>query len=96
MSSLSPLQTQIIVALFFALALSYIPVIGKFLKCFNIITYETIILFDDFLNRPEYHCILDYYTIVSKTIDNVMVALQKKDCVAPVLELIEHYEVIAS
>jgi len=66
------------------------------LKCFSIICSDTILLFDDFLNRPEYHIVLDYYTIVSKTIDNVMVALQKKDCVAPVLELIEHYEVIAS
>ena len=41
MSSLSPLQTHIIVALFFALALSYIPVIGKFLKCFNTLIHES-------------------------------------------------------
>jgi hypothetical protein len=65
------------------------------LKCFSIIGSDTILLFDDFLNRPEYHIVLDYYSIISKTVDNVMVALQKKECAAPSLELIERYEVVA-
>lgn len=65
------------------------------LQCFSIIDNNTIILFDDFLNRPEYHIVLDYYTIVEKTVDNVMVALKKKQYVQPSLELIQQYQIKA-
>lgn len=65
------------------------------LKCFTTISNSTIVLFDDFLNRPEYHIVLDYYTIINKTVDNVMVALQKNNSTPPSLELIQKYEDIA-
>ncbi len=41
MFDLSPLHTTIIVALITALALNYIPVVGKFLKCFNTLIHES-------------------------------------------------------
>ncbi len=48
------------------------------LKCFDIINTDCLIVFDDFLDRPQYHVVLDYYDIIEKTIDNRMVILQKK------------------
>lgn len=41
MFDLSPLHTTIIVALITAFALNYIPVVGKFLKCFNTLIHES-------------------------------------------------------
>jgi len=66
------------------------------LKCFDVITNNCIILFDDFLNRPEYHVVLDYYDIIEQTDDNRMVALKKKTNSVSVDEaLIAKYELIA-
>jgi len=62
------------------------------LKCFNVINNNCNILFDDFLNRPEYHIILDYYTIIENTSDNTLVVLRKKNVSGPTLELIQSYE----
>ena len=41
MFDLSPLHSTIIIALITALALNYIPVVGKFLKCFNTLIHES-------------------------------------------------------
>ena len=65
------------------------------LKCFDIIKPECLIAFDDFINRPNYHIVLDYYDIIEKTIDNRMVILMKKSNVSCVpQELINKYELI--
>ncbi len=63
--------------------IDFILIDGRFrvacaLKAFNLINENCFIAFDDFLNRKEYHIILDYYKIIDKTIDNNMVILQKK------------------
>ncbi len=66
------------------------------LKCFDIINTDCFICFDDFLDRPEYHVVLDYYDIVENTSDNRMVILQKKKSVDFIPEeLIQKYELIA-
>ena len=64
------------------------------LKCYNIISENCVIAFDDFLNRAHYHIVLDYFDIVEKTEDNRMVILSKnKNKVVPE-ELIKKYELI--
>jgi len=55
------------------------------LKCFDIIKDNCLIAFDDFLNRPWYHIVLEYFDIIEKTKDNRMVIPK---------ELIEKYELI--
>lgn len=62
------------------------------LKCFDIINDDCYIIYDDFLDRPEYHIVLNYYDIIEKTQDERMVVLKKKKCNKPSLELIEKYE----
>jgi len=65
------------------------------LKCFDVISDDCVIIFDDFLNRPQYQVVLDYYEIIEKTQDNRMVILKKKNninCVPN--ELIKKYELI--
>lgn len=65
------------------------------LHCFDMISNECQIIFDDFLNRPQYHDVLQFYDIVRKTEDNVMVVLQKKKGInSPSKELLEKYELI--
>jgi hypothetical protein len=65
------------------------------LKCFDVVTDKCLIAFDDFLNRPDYHIVLDYYDIIDKSDDNIMVILKKKKNIkSPSLELIEKYEKI--
>lgn len=67
------------------------------LKCFDVINPDCLIAFDDFLNRPHYHIVLDYFDIVKKTPDNRMVILKKKKNIKVVPEeLIKKYELIAS
>jgi protein O-GlcNAc transferase len=67
------------------------------LKCFDIINRDCLIVFDDFLDRPQYHVVLDYYDIVENTSDNRMVILQKKKCIDFIPEeLIQKYELIAN
>ena len=64
------------------------------LKCYDIIKEECLIAFNDFLNRPCYNIILEYFDIIEKTIDNKMVILKKKNVNIP-KELIKKYELIA-
>jgi hypothetical protein len=77
--------------------IDFILIDGRFrvaccLKCFDIINSECFIAFDDFLNRPYYHIVLDYYNIIEKTTDNRMVILKKKSNISVPREIIEKYE----
>jgi hypothetical protein len=62
------------------------------LKCFDVIDNNSLVVFDDFLNRPAYHVVLEFYDIVDKTNDKRLVVLKKKDVPSPSKELIERYE----
>jgi hypothetical protein len=62
------------------------------LKCFNIIKPSCLIAFDDFLNRKEYHIVLNYFDIVDKTADKRMVILRKKNNVDIPQKFIKIYE----
>ena len=62
------------------------------LKCFDIIKDDCLIAFDDFLDRPYYHIVLDYFDIIEKTEDNRMVILKKKNNVSVPQEVITKYE----
>jgi len=62
------------------------------LKCFDVITDNCVIAFDDFLNRLQYHIVLKYYDIQEKTNDNQMVILKKKSNITIPNELIKKYE----
>jgi hypothetical protein len=79
--------------------INFILIDGRFrvascLKCHRDINAECIIAFDDFLNRPQYHVVLDYYNIIDK--GSRMVFLKKKLDVEVPNTVIEHYEVIAN
>ena len=50
------------------------------------------IAFDDFLVRPQYWVVLDFYDIIEKTQDDQMVILRKKNNVVIPTELIKKYE----
>ena len=65
------------------------------LKCYDEISDNCLIMFDDFLNRKNYHLVLNHYDIVEKTIENRMVVLKKKKNATPPKDLIECYEKIA-
>tara|TARA_B110000211_G_scaffold18825_1_gene19581 strand:+ start:5057 stop:5413 length:357 start_codon:yes stop_codon:yes gene_type:complete len=64
------------------------------LKCYDIIKDTCLIAFDDFLNRTQYHIVLEYFDIIEKTKDNIMVILKKKRNVTIPKELINKYELI--
>ena len=64
------------------------------LKCYDVINDNCLIVFDDFLNRPNYHIVLKYFDIIEKTQDKRMVILKKKKNVNIPKELIEKYELI--
>jgi len=64
------------------------------LKCYDIIKDDCLIAFDDFLNRPQYHIVLEYFDIIEKTKGNRMVILKKKKNVNIPRKLIEKYELI--
>ena len=64
------------------------------LKCFEVINDDCYIIFDDFLNRKNYHIILVYYEIVEKTEDKRMVILRKKKNISIPADLIKNYELI--
>jgi hypothetical protein len=64
------------------------------LKCYNVISNDCLIIFDDFLKRPQYNIVLNYFDIIEKTKDNNMVLLKKKDNIVIPQELIEKYELI--
>ena len=65
------------------------------LKCYNVISDDCLIAFDDFLNRDYYHIVLDYFDVIDSTEDNRMVILKKKQNKEIPNELIEKYELIA-
>ena len=48
------------------------------LKCYDIINDNCLIIFDDFFKRQHYHIVLEYFDIIEKTEDNIMVILKKK------------------
>jgi len=62
------------------------------LKSYNIIDDNCIIIFDDFLNRPWYHVVLDYFEIIEKTDDKRMVILKKIPNKIIPYDLILNYE----
>lgn len=64
------------------------------LKSHGLISESCVIAFDDFFNRPQYHIVLDYYDIIEKTTDNIMVILKKKTDTDVPQSLIEKYELI--
>jgi protein O-GlcNAc transferase len=79
--------------------IDYILIDGRFrvaccLKSFYILDENGLIAFDDFLNRPTYHIVLNYFEIVKKTLDNRMVILKKRgsNLEGPPASLIEKYE----
>lgn len=65
------------------------------LKCHSCINEDCIIAFDDFLNRPYYHEVLKYFSIVDKTQDNHMVFLKKIPDTTVDITLINKYELIS-
>ena len=64
------------------------------LHCYDLISDNTYIAFDDFLKRPQYHIVLNYYDIIEKTSDNNMVILKKKAGNSPPKEIISKFEKI--
>ena len=82
-------------------ALDLILIDGRFrvacaLKAFSVISDSCVVLFDDFLNRPQYHIVLQFYEVVEQTTDKLMTRLRKKPGVArPSSELLRTYELIA-
>jgi hypothetical protein len=50
------------------------------------------VVFDDFMDRSYYHVVLDYFDIIDKTKDNVMVVLRKKNVKGPSYDVIKKYE----
>jgi len=66
--------------------------VASCLKCYDVLDSECPIAFDDFLVRPWYHVVLDFFDIVESTANNHMVVLKKKVGRRPDRELIEQYE----
>lgn len=66
------------------------------LKSYDIIKDDCIIIFDDFLCRPYYHSVLDFFEIIDRTEENSLVILKKKKISSSnkiiLKELIEKYE----
>lgn len=83
------------------LAIDLIMIDGRFrvaccLKCFDVINSDCFIAFDDFLDRKQYHIVLDYFNIVEKTKGKRMVILQKKPNVPSIPgDIIKKYELIS-
>jgi hypothetical protein len=81
-------------------ALDLVLIDGRFrvaccLKCFDVLSTDCRIVFDDFLVRPYYHVVLDFFEIVDQTEDHCLVVLRKKTCSPPSKTLIEKYELVA-
>ncbi len=80
--------------------IDFILIDGRFrvaccLKCFDIINEKCFIAFDDFLKRPYYSIVLNYYDIIEQTIDKKMVILKKKSNIKYIPnDLIKKYELI--
>jgi hypothetical protein len=66
------------------------------LKAFSVISDTCVVLFDDFLNRPQYHIVLEFYEVVEQTTEKVMAVLRKKPGVAaPSDAMVAKYELLA-
>ena len=65
------------------------------LNCYDVIRDDCLIAFDDFLNRPKYYLVLEYFSIVEKTDDDRMIILKKKKGMTIPKQLIEKYELNA-
>lgn len=79
--------------------IDFILIDGRFrvaccLKCFDVISKDCLIAFDDFFIRPKYHVVLDYFDVVESSKDKHMVILKKKENVIMDKSLIKKYEVI--
>lgn len=80
-----------------AAAADLILIDGRFrvaaaLKLHEKLSDSAIIAFDDFLNRPQYHCILDYYTVFER--GETMILCRRNPERIPPPELIRHYELV--
>jgi len=65
------------------------------LHCYDAVDDACRIAFDDFLDRPQYHAVLDYYEVVEQTEDKSMVILKKKPGASPPATLLAQYEAVA-
>jgi len=65
------------------------------LKLIGQVNENCTVVFDDFLDRPNYHIILDYFTILEQTENKSLVVLGRKKGTIPSLEIIAKYECIA-
>ena len=80
-------------------SIDFVFIDGRFrvaccLKCYDIIKDNCLIAFDDFLTRPDYHIVLEYFDIVEHTQDNRMVILKKKKNKKIPKKLVKKYELI--
>ena len=80
-------------------SIDFVFIDGRFrvaccLKCYDIIKDNCLIAFDDFLTRPAYHIVLEYFDIVEQTQDNRMVILKKKKNKKIPKKLVKKYELI--
>ena len=63
--------------------IDFILIDGRFrvaccLKLFDCIQENCMIAFDDFLNRPQYHVVLEFFDIIEESLDKRMVILKKR------------------
>ena len=77
--------------------IDFIFIDGRFrasccLKCFYQMQDDCIIAFDDFLNRPEYHIVLQYFDIIEQSENEFMVILKKKKNIDIPYNVILKYE----
>ena len=75
--------------------LDFVLIDGRFrvataLKLHQAISDSTLVAIDDFLNRPHYHLVLDYYKVIDQ--GETMVILKRKPEAVPPRDLIEKYE----
>lgn len=78
-------------------AIDFVLIDGRFrvaccLKAFSLLRPECFVAFDDFLTRPQYAIVLDYFDIVDQTSDKSMVILRKKLHVSVPDHLLQKYE----
>ena len=63
------------------------------LKTFNAVSSTAVIVFDDFLDRPHYFEVLNYFDVIDQTSDKRMAVLKKKAGIEKVSEdIIKKYE----
>ena len=77
--------------------IDFVLIDGRFrvaccLKALQCINNDCFIAFDDFLNRPQYHIVLDYHDIIEKG-ENMVIFKKKRNVIIPD-ELIKKYELI--